>query len=70
MLTDNKITRFENAMDLVSGITGLSIEEVAYIILNQNMDLVVSKGKLDVQEIAELYSEMQLADDLKQSTNE
>jgi len=57
-------------MNLVSGITGLSIEEIAYIILNQNMDLVISKGKLGVQDIAELYSEMQLADDLKHSTNE
>ena len=69
MLTENKINRFENALDLLSEITGLSIEEIAYIILNQNIDIVVSKGKLDVQDIAELYNEMQLANDLKESTN-
>ena len=69
MIVNKIINKFENALDLISEVTGLSIEEVAYIILNQNMDMVISKGKLDVQDVTELYNEMQLANDLKNSTS-
>ena len=67
MLTNEVINKFEDALDFISDKTGYSIEEIAYMLFNQNIDLLLSKNKLNAQDATELYNEMQLANDLKNS---
>ena len=69
MVTNKEMNEVENAIETLANFTNESFIDVVYKMF-YNVNEIESKGKLDANDIAEVYSELQLANDLKISTNE